>query len=137
MEESAVTFADMERLGRRLWRELRPGAVVWLSGDLGVGKTTLVQAVARAAKAEPAFSPTFALVHEYASPEGPLIHADCYRLRDPEEAVDLDFRDLQRRARLLFVEWPERAGEHAPPPDLRLELVHTDDPGRRSVRWPT
>jgi len=132
--ERTVTREEMANLGRRLWSELEPGAVVWLSGELGVGKTTLVQAVASAAGAEPAFSPTFALVHEYSSPQGPLIHADCYRLRDPEEAMDLDFRDLERRARLLFVEWPERAGEHAPPPDLRLELAHHEDPACRIVR---
>lgn len=115
----------------RLWHELSPGSVVWLSGELGSGKTTLVQAVARAAGAEPARSPTFSLVHYYTSPDGVIVHADCYRLRDPAEALDLDFPGLERDARLLLVEWPERAGGYAPKPDLRLRFAHTDDHDRR------
>jgi tRNA threonylcarbamoyladenosine biosynthesis protein TsaE len=126
-----VTLAELEAEAATVWRALRPGAVVWLSGELGVGKTTFVQAVARAAGAEPATSPTFALVHEYPSPEGPLIHVDCYRLRQPSEALDLDFPGLERRARLLLVEWPERGGGYVPPPDVHVRLAHGDRPDRR------
>jgi tRNA threonylcarbamoyladenosine biosynthesis protein TsaE len=104
-----------------------------LSGDLGAGKTALVQALARAAGAEPARSPSFALVHEYPSREGPLIHVDCYRLRRPEEALDLDLAALAAHARLLVIEWPERAGGFAPDPDLHLRLEHVERPDRRAV----
>lgn len=131
----AVTREELDDLGRRLWSSLAPGAVVWLTGELGAGKTALVQAMARAAGAEHARSPTFALVHEYPSPEGLLIHVDCFRLRDPDEAIDLDFGGLQRRARLLLIEWPERAGALAPPPDLHVTLAHAADPDRRIVEW--
>lgn len=128
---SPVTLAQLEAEAARLWHELPPGAVVWLTGDLGAGKTTFVQAVVRAAGAAPATSPTFALVHEYPSPHGTLVHADCYRLRHPDEALDLDFPGLERRARLLFVEWPERAGPHAPPAGAHIRLVHGEHPDRR------
>src|SRR3990172_5245988 len=77
--------------------------------------------------------PSFALVHEYHSPEGPLIHVDCYRLRRPEEALDLDLTALAARSRLLLIEWPERAGALAPAPDLHLRLEHVERPDRRSV----
>lgn len=127
------TLDELERAARAWWRSLRPGSVVWLSGELGAGKTALVQAMARAAGAEPARSPSFALVHEYPSPEGSLIHVDCYRLRRPEEALDLDLAALAARARLLLIEWPERAGGFAPPPDLHLKLEHVTLPDRRSV----
>jgi tRNA threonylcarbamoyladenosine biosynthesis protein TsaE len=123
-----VTLPQLEAAAARLWHELPPGAVVWLTGDLGAGKTTFVQAVARAAGAVPATSPTFALVHEYPSPHGTLVHADCYRLRDPDEALDLDFPGLERRARLLLVEWPERAGPHAPRATAHIHLAHGDRP---------
>lgn len=126
----------LDRLRREAecwWASLPPGSVVWLSGELGTGKTTLVQAIAQAAGVAEVTSPTFALVHEYPSPAGPLIHVDCYRLRDPAEALDLDFPDLARRARLLIVEWPERAGRHAPPPDLHLRLSHGRAPDLRVV----
>lgn len=128
-----LDLAGLEALAARLWRELPPGAVVWLSGDLGSGKTTMVQALARAAGAEPARSPTFALVHEYAAPEGVLAHVDCYRLRHPSEATDLDFRGLLGTARLLVVEWPERGGRYVPAPDAHLSLRHVSDPSRRLV----
>lgn len=127
------TLAELEQAAAHWWRTLKPGSVVWLSGDLGSGKTALVQALARAAGAEPALSPSFALVHEYPSPEGTLIHVDCYRLRRPEEALDLDLTALAARARLLVIEWPERAGRFAPAPDLHLRLEHVDRLDRRAV----
>ena len=129
-----LSLADLEREAGELWRGLPQGAVLWLSGEIGTGKTTLVQAIVRAAGAtRAARSPTFALVHEYASPEGPILHVDCYRLNEPDEARDLDFRELLRQARLLVIEWPERAGRHAPRPDLHLRLSHVDLPDRRLV----
>lgn len=127
------SLSELEAAAAGWWQRLRPGAVVWLSGELGAGKTTLVQALARAAQAEPARSPSFALVHEYASPQGPVIHVDCYRLRRPEEALDLDLAELAARARLLVIEWPERAGPYAPQPDLHLKLSHVEQPDRRLV----
>jgi tRNA threonylcarbamoyladenosine biosynthesis protein TsaE len=119
--------------GARLWRAVPRGGVVWLSGELGSGKTTLVQAVAAAAGAAPARSPTFALVHEYPSPEGTLVHVDCYRLRHPDEALDLDLVALARASRLTLIEWPERAGVHAPAPDVHLRFSHAGLPDRRLV----
>ncbi|MBI2402761.1 MAG: tRNA (adenosine(37)-N6)-threonylcarbamoyltransferase complex ATPase subunit type 1 TsaE [Gemmatimonadetes bacterium] len=127
------TLAQLEEAAGTWWRRLAAGSVVWLSGELGAGKTALVQALARAAGAEPARSPSFALVHEYPSPEGPLIHVDCYRLRRPEEALDLDLTALADRARLLLIEWPERAGALAPAPDLHLRLAHVERGDRRAV----
>jgi tRNA threonylcarbamoyladenosine biosynthesis protein TsaE len=128
-----VTEEGLRALADRLWHELPTGAVVWLSGDLGAGKTTFAQAVTAVAGAEPARSPTFALVHEYDSPAGTIAHVDCYRLREPREALDLDFPGLLRRVRLLLLEWPDRAGEFAPPPDMHLAFAHVDRPEQRSV----
>jgi tRNA threonylcarbamoyladenosine biosynthesis protein TsaE len=128
-----VTLEALEAYAAALWSAVPPGAVIWLSGDLGAGKTTFVQAVARAAGAEGARSPTFALVHEYETPEGLLIHADCYRLRDPDEALDLDFPGLMGTARLLLIEWPEQAGRHAPPPTVHLTFQHGAEAGVRRL----
>jgi tRNA threonylcarbamoyladenosine biosynthesis protein TsaE len=128
-----VTLDGLQQLADRVWQELPVGGVVWLSGDLGTGKTTFVQALARSAGAEPARSPTFALVHEYAGPSGVIAHVDCYRLRDPQEALDLDFPGLQRSARLLLIEWPDRAGTLAPPPDAHLQFAHVAHPEERAV----
>ncbi len=127
------SLAELEAAAQGWWRALKPGSVVWLSGDLGAGKTTFVQALARAAGAEPARSPSFALVHQYAAPEGPLVHVDCYRLRRPEEALDLDLAATACGARLTVIEWPERAGAFAPAPDLHLRLGYSSRPDRRTM----
>jgi tRNA threonylcarbamoyladenosine biosynthesis protein TsaE len=128
-----LTLEELDDLARQLWHETPTGATIWLSGDLGSGKTAFVQALARAANAERASSPTYTLIHEYRSPNGPVIHADCYRLHHAAEALDLDFPELERRARLLVLEWPERAGAYAPPPVVHLKFDHVADPTRRRV----
>ena len=142
-----VTLDELERAAAALWVELPPGSVVWLTGELGSGKTTFVQALSQAAAAGEAHSPTFALVHEYPSPSGLLVHVDCYRLRDADEALDLDFAGVQQAARLLLIgtyrpidailslliEWPEQAGEYAPPPDAHLHFTHVEHPDMRRV----
>ncbi len=92
-----------------------------------------MQAVTRAAGAVTASSPSYALVHEYASPRGTVYHVDCFRLNTPDEALDLDFPDMVEAARLLLIEWPERAGSFAPPPDAHLRFAHTGSPDTRYV----
>ena len=131
--EREVTLAELEREAASAWHALPNHAVVWLTGELGTGKTTFVRALTRAAGATPARSPTYALVHEYASPAGTIVHVDCYRLRSPDEVLELDLPAVRRAARLVLIEWPERAGEHAPPPDLHLRLTHVRDPEHRGL----
>jgi tRNA threonylcarbamoyladenosine biosynthesis protein TsaE len=116
-----------------LWNEMSDGSVVWLTGDLGAGKTTFVQALVVAAGAGAARSPTFSLVHEYEAPDGLIFHVDCYRLRTPDEAIDLDFPEILRRAKLLLVEWPSRAGYLAPHADISLVFSHCGDPAVRQM----
>ena len=129
-----LTLDAMEALARDTWTTLPSGSVVWLSGELGSGKTTFVRALTRAAGAEPARSPTYALIHTYQSPAGPIVHVDGYRLRATEEAADLDLAVLARTARLTLIEWPERLGPWAPPANLRLAFAHDVVPDRRRVR---
>ena len=130
-----LTLDGLETLAARLWSECRGGSVVWLTGTLGSGKTTFVRGLTRVAGAEPARSPTYALVHQYASPEGPIVHVDCYRLKQPEEAADLELDRLARDSRLLLIEWPERAGAWAPPATVTLAFSHDPVPDRRRVEW--
>ncbi|MFQ5702507.1 MAG: tRNA (adenosine(37)-N6)-threonylcarbamoyltransferase complex ATPase subunit type 1 TsaE [Gemmatimonadales bacterium] len=121
---------EMRCEAESLARELQAGAVVWLTGEVGSGKTTFVQALAGALGVEHARSPTFSLVNEYEG-AGTLIHVDCYRLKAPAEAIDLDFPDLTRRASVLAIEWPERGGRFVPMPDVHLAFGHTADPNNR------
>jgi tRNA threonylcarbamoyladenosine biosynthesis protein TsaE len=97
------------RVGMRLGALLQPGDVVCLSGDLGAGKTTLVQGMAQGwGSLDTVSSPTFVLENIYRRPDGSsLHHLDAYRLRDALEAEDLDF-DQMFESGALVIEWPER-----------------------------
>ena len=121
------------RWGEEFGRTLAVPAFVTLSGDLGAGKTTLVRAIARAQGAlEPVTSQSYALVHEYASPRGPVIHVDLYRLRGPAELSQIGWDDILRARAIVLVEWPDRADGALPPTQVALRLDHVD--GRPEVR---
>ncbi len=120
-------------LAGEMGRSLGPGAVVWLEGELGAGKTTFVRALVRGLGVEaPVTSPSYALVNHYDAPRGPVYHVDCFRLRTEEEAYDLDWETL-RSGEALLIEWPERAGGWAPRPTRRVTLAHTANPDLRRV----
>lgn len=107
------TRRDTRRLGAAIARALQAGDLAVLSGDLGAGKTFLVRAVAHALGVSGSVtSPTFALVHEYPTTRGPLVHADLYRLRGPglaAEVARLGLRERRREGAILLVEWGEDA----------------------------
>jgi tRNA threonylcarbamoyladenosine biosynthesis protein TsaE len=125
----------LNRFGEALGRELAAPAVIGLSGDLGSGKTTLVQAICRGLGARvPATSPTYALVHHYDARDGRAVyHVDCYRLRSPAEAQDLGFDDIVREGAIVLIEWPERAGAWAPPLDRHFRLSYGDEADTREL----
>jgi tRNA threonylcarbamoyladenosine biosynthesis protein TsaE len=123
---------ELNQFGERLGQVLRAPAILGFSGDLGAGKTTLVQAICRGlGVAVPATSPTYALVHQYDSPNGPVYHVDCYRLRSSKEARDLGLDDILVQRAILLVEWPEKAGHMMPPLDRYFQLSHDSDTAYR------
>jgi tRNA threonylcarbamoyladenosine biosynthesis protein TsaE len=110
-------------LGGRLARVLRPGLIVYLSGELGAGKTTLVRGCLRALGYQGRVSsPTFALVELYQVSNLYLHHFDFYRFRSPQEWADAGLRDAFSADYVCLVEWPERVGTQLPAADLRIEL---------------
>ena len=112
------------------------GAVVALHGELGAGKTTAVRAMLRALGASEAVtSPSYALVHRHETPAGPVFHLDAWRLRDPEEAADLDLPGLLSEGRAIFIEWPDRLGAWLPAPQAELWLEYADGGERRTAVW--
>ena len=126
----------LSRFGETLGRDLAAPAVIGLSGELGTGKTTLVQAICRGLGARaPATSPTYALVHRYETAGPPVYHVDCYRLRHPAEARDLGFEDMLGEEKgggaIVLIEWPERAGPWAPVLDRHFRLAYDPDPAVR------
>jgi tRNA threonylcarbamoyladenosine biosynthesis protein TsaE len=97
------------RVGMRLGGLLGPGDMVCLQGELGAGKTTLVQGIAQGwGSPDPVSSPSFVLVNHYRRPDaGQLFHLDAYRLDSPQEAEELDLEEMLAQGSLL-VEWPEK-----------------------------
>jgi tRNA threonylcarbamoyladenosine biosynthesis protein TsaE len=130
----SLTLPELLVEGEAIGRALPPRSVVALEGELGAGKTTLAQAIARGlGVTQPATSPTYALVHHYQGRRGPVFHLDCYRLRTPDEAADLDWEGLLREGDAVLVEWPERIGPWLPAPARRFRLHHVADPERRGL----
>ena len=117
-------------LGAEIARILQPGMTLYLEGDLGAGKTTLVRGVLRAlGYAGRVKSPTYTLTEIYSLPGFELYHFDLYRMTDPREWLDAGFREVANGSTVSLVEWPEKAAGLLPPPDLRIRL-QVQDAGR-------
>jgi tRNA threonylcarbamoyladenosine biosynthesis protein TsaE len=126
------------RIGMRLGAILRRGDLVCLEGDLGSGKTTLVQGIASGwGSLDQASSPTFVLVNVYRrSGSQKLFHLDAYRLDGSNEATDLDI-DSMLETGPLVVEWAEKIRDALPGVHLWANLNYVDDNQRDLVFWAT
>lgn len=122
----------MVSLGRSMAAELEPGQVFGLVGDLGAGKTHLVQGILEGLGAgNPAASPTFSLVHEHDDGALPVAHFDFYRMKNPQEAIGIGWDEYLESGRILLVEWADRFDGALMPADTRwLVLRHTGETTR-------
>lgn len=115
--------AATEALGGRLAKTL-PRGLVWLQGDLGAGKTTLVRGWLRQLGHTGAVkSPTYTIVEPYQMADIDIYHFDLYRLADAEELDMIGGRDYFSEPALCLVEWPQRAAAAMPSPDLIVTLT--------------
>jgi tRNA threonylcarbamoyladenosine biosynthesis protein TsaE len=122
--------AATRRFGARLARGLAPGFRLYLRGPLGSGKTTLVRGLLGGLGWRGRVkSPTYALVEVYVVSRLQLYHFDFYRFIDQREWNDSGFRDYFDGAAICVVEWPEKAGDALPPPDIEVTLAR-DGAGR-------
>ena len=105
------TFA----LGQRMGREARPGQVICLNGDLGVGKTVFTQGFAEGLGiGEPVNSPTFTILQQYEEGRLPLYHFDVYRIVDVSEMDEIGYEDCFYGDGVSLIEWPTRIREILP-----------------------
>ena len=115
--------------GRGLARELRPPLLVFLSGELGAGKTTLAKGIVSglgAAREEEVTSPTFTLVHEFRGPVR-VFHIDLYRIEGHTDLESLGLEDLFSSPAIVLVEWPEKWTLRSDWPILRIRLAALED----------
>jgi tRNA threonylcarbamoyladenosine biosynthesis protein TsaE len=130
-----ATADDTRAAGAELADVLQPHDVVVLTGDLGAGKTTFVQGIARGLGAtEHVASPTFTLIREYTSGRVPLAHVDLYRLDREQDVIDLALDELEDGERVLLVEWGDPVADLLGAERLRVELVGEDPSGLDETR---
>jgi tRNA threonylcarbamoyladenosine biosynthesis protein TsaE len=129
------------RLAARMARALVPRAaplVLYLSGELGAGKTTLARGLLQAlGERGPVRSPTYALVAEYEPPGHRVLHLDLYRLNDPDELAALGLADQLAGSTLWLIEWPQRAAGAGLPPADAWVIFAPEGAGRRVRIEPT
>ena len=124
VEIETASAAETERVAARLAGALAPGDVVTISGELGAGKTTFVRGAARAlGVTEPVTSPTFTVGHRYRGSELEVSHLDLYRFTAVSSAEWGDLEPYFEGA-VVFLEWPEAAGDELPEPRLAVRLRH-------------
>ncbi|WP_323841363.1 MULTISPECIES: tRNA (adenosine(37)-N6)-threonylcarbamoyltransferase complex ATPase subunit type 1 TsaE [unclassified Moraxella] len=123
--------ADTAQLAQKI-ASLNPMGSIWLSGDLGAGKTTftryLLQALGHQGVVK---SPTFTLVESYLLGDKPIYHCDLYRLLDPEELELMGFFEyFDEPNSLLIIEWASRAQAILPKPDVLIDIKKLDNENR-------
>jgi len=117
------TSEDTEALGAALWQALPSHCLLYLHGDLGAGKTTLIRGLLRAAGYQGAVrSPTYSLVEEYQLAGRQVFHFDLYRLKDPEELEWMGMDDYLRQTALCCIEWPQMGADLLPAADVEIWL---------------
>jgi tRNA threonylcarbamoyladenosine biosynthesis protein TsaE len=131
LADTAATTA----LGAALARLLQPGMTIYLHGDLGAGKTTLVRGLLRAlGHSGPVKSPTYTLVELYVFSRYIIYHFDFYRFNRPEEWLEAGLDEHFNAQSVCLVEWPEKVGALLPPPDLEVMLQVVDAPADTGAR---
>jgi tRNA threonylcarbamoyladenosine biosynthesis protein TsaE len=136
LSDEAATVA----LGGQIAPLLKAGDVIYLQGELGMGKSSLARAIVRALTTpdQDVPSPTFTLMQTYDGPGFEIVHLDLYRLKSPEESYELALDDAQPHS-VMLIEWPQRLGHLGF--DDRLDIVleeggNTNSEGRRVTLAP-
>jgi len=136
MQKYLNSEEDTEQFGAELFETMPSKCLIFLRGDLGAGKTTLVRGFLRAAGYNGVVkSPTYTLVEEYTIATRKVFHFDLYRVVDPEELEWIGIRDYFDQDSVCFIEWPDRGKGFLPEPD-RIITMKANGLGRSLTMEP-
>ena len=124
----------LRTVARGIATQLQSGDLIFLSGDLGTGKTTFAQAATRAMGFEGVVnSPTFTLIETYQTDYGELVHLDLYRLESLTELENIGIRDYLDSQSICLIEWPQKGSGLLPAADMVVDLEYAGDRRRLGV----
>lgn len=130
--ELAYAKKDIDETAKMFWEQLPDKKVLAFHGEMGVGKTTFIQALCRVlGVSTPVSSPTFSIINEYDVPEGSIYHIDLYRCRDENEAIRAGVEECLYSGYICLVEWPSKAPGIFPEDTLHIYMEETEDRMRR------
>jgi len=128
----------MEALGQKLASLCLPGCKLFLQGELGAGKTTLVRGFLRGHGYEGIVkSPTYTLIEPYQLNDLEIYHFDLYRINDPEELESIGIRDYFSGSGICLLEWPEKGAALLGSPDVSIQIQYQDDQRKVSLEAKT
>lgn len=131
MVKETSSARETIELGKKIGLELKPGEVLALSGQLGAGKTTLIQGIAEGlGVSDYVTSPTFILINEYLG-RLPFYHIDLYRLEDPEQIEELGISEYYEKDGIVVIEWAERLGDLLPENAKQIKIEVVDENKRK------
>jgi tRNA threonylcarbamoyladenosine biosynthesis protein TsaE len=127
-----TSLESLSDIARDILERVSGPAVFALYGEMGSGKTTLVKAFCSALGVrDNVTSPTFSIVNEYMTEEiGPVYHFDVYRIKKPEEVMDIGYETYFYSGQYVFIEWPELISELLPEKHVYVKIREMDDGSR-------
>lgn len=118
---------ELDQVVTQFWSHFQAPRVFAFRGEMGAGKTTFITALCHHLGVKDTISsPTFSIINEYGSSQGPVYHIDLYRLKDEMEAMQAGVEDVFYSGSICFVEWPERAASLFPADAVWLEFEQVD-----------
>ena len=128
----------MEALGQKLASRCPPGCKLFLQGELGAGKTTLVRGFLSGLGYQGIVkSPTYTLIEPYQLNDLEIYHFDLYRINDPEELESIGIRDYFSGSGICLLEWPEKGAALLGSPDIFIQIQYQDDQRKVSLEAKT
>ena len=131
-----ITIKNIETIreaARQFVNHIGDHRVFAFYGEMGAGKTTFIKAICEELGVSDVItSPTFAIVNEYTSSDGPIYHFDFYRIKKLEEVYDMGFEDYFYSGALCFIEWPELIEEVLPEDAVKVSIKEEED-GTRAI----